>query len=324
MLCDELGRFASNPVGVVGPAQARSLRELYACVKTAKRYVMSKDFAFTVHNVAEMKPTQHIAALNLCRLPAQRVWVEFAHSFRVEWRAIQNIRMQERPDAPYPVRLGYYMEQQDENTIGLVLSWMHKDGSVHICPIGLLITTTPHFPVPSDWLTRMESLKGFMDQNKSPFSWLQRYINDPKELAAGTELEHRITVAIPPFLSGVWSEFELIEKVTQTPIVDYMIEAARYDIGGEWRMALAILMLLNSKSCVTSSYVDVSKINKSRAKKKQQLLLDYYNLDIELSKVQSNRMSGMSARERRAHLVSGHFKVRKTGIFWWSSHVRRK
>jgi hypothetical protein len=25
-----------------------------------------------------------------------------------------------------------------------------------------------------------------------------------------------------------------------------------------------------------------------------------------------------------AHLVRGHFKVRRTGLFWWSPHVRGK
>jgi hypothetical protein len=27
-------------------------------------------------------------------------------------------------------------------------------------------------------------------------------------------------------------------------------------------------------------------------------------------------------RELRAHFVRGHFKARKSGVFWWSPHAR--
>ena len=33
------------------------------------------------------------------------------------------------------------------------------------------------------------------------------------------------------------------------------------------------------------------------------------------------RGRGATAEEIRSHLVRGHFKVRKTGIFWWRPHT---
>src|SRR5262245_13639140 len=32
--------------------------------------------------------------------------------------------------------------------------------------------------------------------------------------------------------------------------------------------------------------------------------------------------AGMTRAEMRAHLVRGHFKLRRTGVYWWSSFVR--
>ena len=42
---------------------------------------------------------------------------------------------------------------------------------------------------------------------------------------------------------------------------------------------------------------------------------------------QTNRTSlpfvqGMSGEQKRLHICSGHFKVRKTGIYWWRPHWR--
>jgi hypothetical protein len=31
---------------------------------------------------------------------------------------------------------------------------------------------------------------------------------------------------------------------------------------------------------------------------------------------------GIDREAARAHLVRGHFKIRRTGVFWWSSFLR--
>lgn len=100
----------------------------------------------------------------------------------------------------------------------------------------------------------------------------------------------------------------------------------RYDLGAEWRFSVALLTLLNSKNCVEYSEVkEFSKINKIRTKKKQPQLLSHQIVSLSLSKVQKNRMKNMgmtTKEEMRAHLVRGHYKLRKSGLYWWSSHIR--
>lgn len=43
-----------------------------------------------------------------------------------------------------------------------------------------------------------------------------------------------------------------------------------------------------------------------------------------MSKTRKNVLaaSGIPTGQHRAHLVRGHFKVRKSGVFWWMPFVR--
>jgi hypothetical protein len=55
-------------------------------------------------------------------------------------------------------------------------------------------------------------------------------------------------------------------------------------------------------------------------------LLDHWTVTLRLSKGLSRGLaqSGIPVHEIRAHLVRGHFKIRQSGIYWWSPHVRGK
>jgi hypothetical protein len=53
-------------------------------------------------------------------------------------------------------------------------------------------------------------------------------------------------------------------------------------------------------------------------------LLDYTHIGIRLTRALGAR-AGMAADPRQAarlHLVRGHFKIRKSGVYWWSPFAR--
>jgi hypothetical protein len=89
-------------------------------------------------------------------------------------------------------------------------------------------------------------------------------------------------------------------------------------------IAMSSLMLLNSRNSVEIAEPDISRLNRARGKSGKRPFFSYRTVDLSFSKTQKNRAeaSGLTAAEKRLHLVRGHFKVRSTGVFWWMPHWR--
>lgn len=92
---------------------------------------------------------------------------------------------------------------------------------------------------------------------------------------------------------------------------------------------LALLLLLNSRSQVLKVGTPIAEradTRKTSDKFKKRALLDIRPIEFDLSRVMTQAGTAMTveaAQDIRAQqLVIGHFKVRTTGIFWWSPHWR--
>jgi hypothetical protein len=91
---------------------------------------------------------------------------------------------------------------------------------------------------------------------------------------------------------------------------------------GEPRYLTAVLELLQSKNATdVSSLVDLSRVNHQRARRNKPLLFSYHVVSIP-ARYRARYLAAGSGREIRAHYVRGHFKVRRTGIFFWSAYQR--
>lgn len=89
---------------------------------------------------------------------------------------------------------------------------------------------------------------------------------------------------------------------------------------GDWgggRMLLAILALINSKNTAT---ITAGRDQKKRRRGGKKPLLSYSICDIDLRRRGSHASGGHC--DTRAHFVRGHFKVRATGVYWWSPFIR--
>jgi hypothetical protein len=98
---------------------------------------------------------------------------------------------------------------------------------------------------------------------------------------------------------------------------------AHGDLLSEWRFVLALLTMLNSRNIFDIAPAqDLTKLNKSRGRTGKPPLLVTRTVHLSMSKVQKNRLEAGGSRNVMAHLVKGHFKIRSTGLFWWTPHVR--
>ena len=90
---------------------------------------------------------------------------------------------------------------------------------------------------------------------------------------------------------------------------------------GEPGYLIATLALLNSRNACETQAVEVN--NKRRRLLKKPLLFSYHLLCIP-QRYKQRHLSASNAElmELRAHFVRGHFKLRKTGLFFWSAYQR--
>jgi hypothetical protein len=112
-------------------------------------------------------------------------------------------------------------------------------------------------------------------------------------------------------------------------LIDTQLLDSSYEVG----VALSALACLNARNVKAIDIAAPAALNKKRAKTGKTPFFEYKVLDIFLGDNVRNVQSGSGKRVRAAvdnwiktckklHAVRGHFKVRKTGIFWWSNFYR--
>jgi hypothetical protein len=88
---------------------------------------------------------------------------------------------------------------------------------------------------------------------------------------------------------------------------------------------LAVIGMLNARNFHERAKVDVSKLNKRRSKYGEELLQEYYVLKVQSrikERIRSVNIAAQEFKDLRHHIVIGHWKMRKTGIFYWHPHWR--
>jgi hypothetical protein len=81
---------------------------------------------------------------------------------------------------------------------------------------------------------------------------------------------------------------------------------------------------MNSRNAIETRPVDLSGLNRARAKKRRPLFLSYRTTHLRLSQAQQRafRAGLLSKEDAGRHRVRGHFKIRRTGVYWWSPFFR--
>jgi hypothetical protein len=139
-------------------------------------------------------------------------------------------------------------------------------------------------------------------------------INDPATSNLGE---------IGKYVKPHWSPFcplllRSLEKITELNASDW---------GGEIQYLIALLGLLNSRNVAEHHEVDNSAYNKKRTKQGKSPLSSHTLLKIRAIHRHSFTRPGRppsSSEEIRKHFVVGHWKTRKTGLFWWNPFMRGK
>lgn len=268
-------------------------------IKAAQKYALSCEVVQAVYNVYQSRPSSIESAIEFARPPFPLTWIEFKHFNRP--RPIDNGR-------PEPESIGFLIEGA---LTGMVHLFWNFEYRAVVCPI----------------VFRYSNCGDFTDKIEDKV--IQSYLSQPNRRHDPANMSPLEFDSLQRLMARDWTELSPVlnpyyaELIHQNPemYTQYLI-----DLAGEPAFLRAALQLMNSRNCIEIERSDFSKLNKARAKRGGEPLCDYSTVKLHLRKKRYVHLIrvGLSEGEIRAYLCRGHFKVRKTGVFWWSPHIRGK
>jgi hypothetical protein len=258
----------------------------------AQKFVIDR----SIGEVAGDMPRQAVRdALPFCRLPYPICWLEIAQQDRPFFAdAFLHGPNHAGAKTYQPVRVGILCEQQGDNPqrFWATLAWTYSvadqlaqglDTPVSICPAGASI-----------WCDTFDHQLG------EPFL---------------------LTMTIAPYCRDMMAVI-----ATKDPaLMEQLGRNSNHDWAGEPWFWLAVMALLNAKNGASSTFVPApAKLNKARRKAGKQPLAEYHQLTLRIgpSERGTGRGGPSGHAAQRAHTVRGHFKIRRTGIYWWRPFIR--
>lgn len=291
----------------------RDLNMMKARLAKATKFILAADFAATAENLS-MDFGAIAKAIPYCRLPYPSIWFEVAQQERPVFAA-SSIHIPELQKAPK--RVGFLLEQ--ENDLGKFIAhqfWIFPNGTISSADLAMVFDPS----------------KVRQDQDTSATGKAHQIFDiesSPMWRTASPLVRSILTTALYPTTTHFIGTMHYIAEkykgvdVATTREWRFAFEVAVTDWSGEAVFLLAILALLNTVNAQEKVLVTQPSLNKARLKSGKQPLQDHYLLKIhtDLRKKYGSNTSG-NHRDLRFHLVRGHWKVRKTGVFHWHPHAR--
>lgn len=316
-----------------------SLNPIRRKIAYASLYIMDDQALAMAANVALTKPTSILASLPFVALPDDMIWIEYAN-FQARKAAADMGSPNIRADNAIVqvLRTGFLLYIDEDERTGkkdLVMEYVHKDrpfegrlpdGRESITDIAPVIGRfslrdtdeykQPDFPtIPRDPSVPVE---GKMKQ------FHQLLEKDPSEAAAWHELRERLSWAPHPDLAS-------LRRSVAAMMGESRVAMMEEDQAGDMERAflnqiLPGLILLNCRNAVEREMVPApERLNKQRVKKGRPPIREYTTVKVHLSGSARRALASTGrtiGSARDGSFVMGHFKVRKTGIFFWGFHLR--
>lgn len=272
----------------------------------AERLIEAERFSFDIEaksaivQIAESRALALVKAIPLCRLPFEKCWLEWPGD------AAGARRDDSGDDTEEPRSFGVLLEAQDDSLQRFSISfvWDFK---------------------PNGKASYLHDIAG----NSINISCVAFWVDWTKEIGqhattdaeASKALEASLLPFVPPQSRGLLTH---LRSNGLTGDVERLLAANVDDVRGEICYVIAALCLLNTKNYVSVDPVDLVKQNKARMRRRKAPLLSYSTVRIRLSKQEraAAKAFGMTREEMRKHVVRGHFKVRRSGIYWWRPYIR--
>lgn len=303
--------------GCTDPAFSTSrMQPLFDRIDKAVKFTLSEDFA-QVADALAVNLDEVFKALALCRLPYPEIWLEVPQSYRPHFSTADlNLPYVQRR----PHRVGFLLTatRADLGAWKAHMFWSIRENGIEFISTSAFAvqfdTTLPFRGITNEVLQAHRSgpLAGWLPETGA--HWLAASKLTQEKLPRALEMAPPDVPPLPP--PGVNDIKEFVEL---------MGVMAQNDWAGEYGFVIAAIALLNTRNASEAVLVDKTAQNRKRIKRNKPPLANHYLLRIHPRQKARMRVSKNTAAEHaalRAHFVRGHWKVRKTGIFFWHPFVR--
>jgi hypothetical protein len=343
MLADEIQRLERMPLPLP-PALVAGHRDFCRDVAKAQRFVLAPAASVAAAEVSKWRASTLLECLHLVRLPFPLTWIEYATADRPR----RGLEPDDEQDRPKTRRVGFLCREHDPagKHIEISVAWSFTDPR-YPPNIGMM---SGRVDLSDDGGTIERVLTELLGKAPAPRTALERdflelvrqRVGQAPDFSGYAEDYRRLFGRSPP--PGELEAAEILARHVDYSISSYFAELVAWiiaergragwermgaevgpswlaDIKGEIGFCLAALALLNSKNAVET----VEQPGREPGTGKQgRPLFSHRIVDLSLSRVQrrSLQSAGMTAAQMRLHLVRGHFKARRSGIYWWRAHPR--
>jgi hypothetical protein len=266
-------------------------------------FVMSNEVAYSAQvlagTITDVVPTD----LSEIRLPYPKVAFEFSISpdmaaLRTKQRA--KAFGPNSDDGTFDIEtVGVYAQEVDDGGVLLQPYWKYKvSKQVEVSPVAILTNVASGFKYPVRPIA--------MQHPSYPDFLTSLWVTISPAWVAGlseAELEH---------LAKVMSDGGTLRTMIQEAVEE--LPTALF----------AALMLINCKSGVTVARIPARVAPSGYGKRLKRKYSSPAFTVLALSEVESVSPTGVVSRrpDLAAHYVRGHFKARKSGVYWWNSFIR--
>lgn len=313
MLCDQVVQEGR----LVGGYEPIKMKPFLDKIRKAHKFVLAPDFAQAADELAR-DLGQVAKALPFCRLPYPLCWFEVAQVDRPAFK--DGLPPDESQGTP--VRVGFLMEatRPDLSAWKTHLLWNFADsdkagcfGAVAAAKMDMLAGPIKHperdlsleernrlglAPSQPAWVAASDAVKALMT---GCFDSVRPDYGAPE-------------AAIGLAIATLGQDHRAIKAISEA----YFVNNVR-DWAGEIQYIAAMLALLNARNASETKEVDHTAYNRARQKRGRAPLFSHHLLLIHPR--QKARMEAVSGGGEhgavRQHFVRGHWKVRKSGVFFW-------
>jgi len=263
--------------------------QLSLLLRHAQKFVLAPDFVSAADALYVDKPQLH-KTVEFCRLPFRLCWFEFSNQRRTNW--VGEAKPNENPLA---------VSQTNVERMGFLFQTV--EGT-------------------DDWMVSMFwKIKGLDVPSFTPYA-----VTVEKEKRNAAFLSTPGAV-LPNAIPAHFEHFahSCIYGNPNKQFARMLHRSWNDDWDGELPFIFAMLGILNARNIAEREYVDRSEMNRKRERRGKSPLSSHHTLTIN-SRVRrffaEKKEGGDAVSELRAHFVRGHFKVRKSGVFFWSPFLR--
>ena len=334
MLADEI--IASYTQGISkGFIEVDGSSKILDKIKSAHKFQITDETRDMALQVRQTKPESLLAAIDFSRPPYPLTWIEY-HKDRKEAGhedAIDKARDYE--SAPLIKKIGFLIEEFSDRKILIHMAYSYRDPSFP-ATINLLAYAFDPEMKDETWDAIATLVKSFdivseEDYQKSQETTLAKAIKETTDLLAEKVPEKyfpvldkigKMFMPMPsPHFLKTWMK---VKEIAGGEEVAKLSQTCHADWWGEVFNSHAVFILMNCKNAVEVKDCEpLDVLNKRRKERGVLPIMDYKILDIS-EKVKKTLTSNGTADEkdtRRLHWRRGHFKTRKTGVYWWSPHL---